>query len=202
MLSQVLKIWGPPRNIRHLSSSQSLKTGTHVYQETTDPKAPKVPQRGFEIHPGFPRTSLLTLPMPQIWRNWPLLPPGDSPKCPARISLAPITVSSTIPSIPAWSQPQTKDSQKGCQPWLIGKPLNIKSRSILRLYCNSTALTTHSHLAFQSPICNQGLSLKAISRDLPDGSLVKTLPSNAGMWIRFLIGELRSHMPPGWSNKT
>ena len=201
MLSQVLKIWGPPRNIRHLSSSQSLKTGLHMYQETTDPKAPKVPQRGFEIHPGFRRTSLLTLPVPQIWRNWSLPPPGDSSKCPARLTLAPITGSSAISSTLAWSQPQTKDSQQGCQPWLIGKPLNTKSRAFSD-YCNSTVLITHSHSAFQSCIHNQGLSLKAISRDLPDGSLVKTLLSNAGMWVQFLIGELRSHMPPGQSNKT
>ena len=36
--------------------------------------------------------------------------------------------------------------------------------------------------------------LKQKSRDFPCGPVVKNLPSNAGMWVLSLVGELRSHM--------
>ena len=32
-------------------------------------------------------------------------------------------------------------------------------------------------------------------QDFPGGPEVKNLPCNAGMWVRFLVWELRSHMP-------
>lgn len=33
------------------------------------------------------------------------------------------------------------------------------------------------------------------SQDLPGGPAVKTLPSSAGVWVRSLVGELRSQVP-------
>ena len=31
--------------------------------------------------------------------------------------------------------------------------------------------------------------------DFPGGQDAKTTPSNAGVWVQSLVGELRSHMP-------
>ena len=40
-------------------------------------------------------------------------------------------------------------------------------------------------------------TLYRLTLALPGGPVVKTLPSNAGVWVRSLVGELRSHMPRG-----
>ena len=37
------------------------------------------------------------------------------------------------------------------------------------------------------------------ARDFLNGPVVKTSPSN--MWVRSLVGEIRSHMPPGQKKK-
>ena len=39
-------------------------------------------------------------------------------------------------------------------------------------------------------------------QDFAGGPVVKTSPSNAGVWVRSLVGELRSNMPRGQKTKT
>ena len=50
-------------------------------------------------------------------------------------------------------------------------------------------------------LCDDGRTTvkfkKGAPGDFPGGPVIKTSPSNAGGAVRFLAGELRSHMPPG-----
>ena len=43
---------------------------------------------------------------------------------------------------------------------------------------------------------------EGVYRDFPGGPVVKTSPSNAGVWVQSLVGELRSHMTWSQNNKT
>ena len=45
------------------------------------------------------------------------------------------------------------------------------------------------------------LGSKGEKRDFPGSPVIKTLPSNAGVQVRSLVGELRSHMLLAWPKK-
>ena len=46
------------------------------------------------------------------------------------------------------------------------------------------------------------LLFKCEGGDFPGGLVVKTSPFNAGVWVHYLIGVLRSHMPHSQKTKT
>ena len=46
------------------------------------------------------------------------------------------------------------------------------------------------------------LSFKCEGGDFPGGLVVKTSPFNAGMWVQYLTGVLRSHMSHSQKTKT
>lgn len=120
--------------------------------ETTHPEAPKVPQRGFESHPGSPWTILLTLPAPQIWRKWLLLPAGDSSKCPAEISLAPHNPLLSQSCAPAQSYLIPRTFREAAHPGSWHSPLNVRSKSTQDLMANSLLESTHPlHLLVPHP---------------------------------------------------
>lgn len=187
MLSQVLKLWGPPTLlgiylhrkawrqehmcIRKPQILKLPKCHKEVLKFTlVSPEPPPNPACASDLGGTDPSFLLVTHPNAQLGSPWlplqslqPSFPylPGHSPR--------PKT-SERLPTLAYWQTSQYQEQE-----------------NILRLYCNSTALTTHSH-HFQLYV-KSGLSLKAISRDLPDGSLVGYCLPMQGMWIRFQIGS-------------
>lgn len=121
-----------------------------MHQQTMDPETHKLPQRGFESHHGSPWTIFLTLPTPQIWRNWPLLPVGDSSERPARISLAPsYAFSQSFCTCPVAATDQ--GLSEGLPSLAYATDLSMsRTRASLDLISNSTALAHPSTLLFHA----------------------------------------------------